>query len=77
MKTNTEIRLQGMRALIASLGLVDAERFMVAAREPGFDYTAWRREHLAAGESLEALAEAANTYSAQSAEMTRVVAPKP
>lgn len=46
MKTDTLIRNEGMAALIAKLGYVDAERFiMLVSREP-FDYTEWRQEHL-------------------------------
>ena len=32
MKTEAEIRMAGMQALLGSLGLVAAERFMVAQR---------------------------------------------
>ena len=47
MKADTVIRQQGMRALLKGLGHVDAERFVaLTIREP-FDYTEWRREHLA------------------------------
>lgn len=43
MKTDTEIKLQGMEALIQSLGEVEAERFIsLMGREP-FDYTRWQR----------------------------------
>lgn len=46
MKTDALIRNEGMDALIAKLGYVDAERFiMLVSREP-FDYTEWRREYL-------------------------------
>ena len=43
MKTDAEIRLQGMQALIGSLGLVEAERFLMALSRDRFDYTEWRR----------------------------------
>lgn len=46
MKTDAEIRLQGMRALIGSLGLVEAERFLTALSRDRFDYTRWRRHRL-------------------------------
>lgn len=40
--TDTEIRVNGIAALIASLGEVQAERFIsLILREP-FDYTHWR-----------------------------------
>jgi len=43
MLTDTEIKLNGIQALIASLGKVDAERFIpLILREP-FDYTAWQK----------------------------------
>ena len=43
MITDTEIRLKGLRALTASLGNIEAERFIsLILREP-FDYTKWRQ----------------------------------
>ena len=43
MKTDTEVRLQGLRALIEALGTVEAERFIsLMLREP-FDYTTWQK----------------------------------
>jgi hypothetical protein len=43
MITDTEIRLKGLRALTASLGDIEAERFIsLILREP-FDYTKWRQ----------------------------------
>jgi hypothetical protein len=42
--TDTEIRLNGITALIASLGEVQAERFIsLILREP-FDYTQWQQK---------------------------------
>lgn len=46
MKTEAEIRMKGMRALISALGLVEAERFLVAVSRDKFDYTEWRRTGL-------------------------------
>jgi len=44
MKTDTEIKCEGIQALIARLGKVDAERFVaLLSREP-FDYTLWQRD---------------------------------
>ena len=43
MKTEAEIRMKGMQALISALGLVEAERFLVAVSRDKFDYTEWRR----------------------------------
>ncbi len=43
MRTDTEIRIEGMGALLKALGEVDAERFVaLIGREP-FDYTEWRQ----------------------------------
>lgn len=42
--TDTEIKLQGIEALINALGEVQAERFIsLILREP-FDYTVWQRK---------------------------------
>lgn len=42
--TDTEIKLQGMEALITALGAVQAEKFIsLIMREP-FDYTVWQRK---------------------------------
>jgi hypothetical protein len=46
MKTETEIRMQGMQALIGALGLVEAERFLAAVSRDKLDYTEWRRTGL-------------------------------
>jgi len=43
MKTEAEIRQEGMRALIEALGTVEAERFVAALTRERFDYTAWRK----------------------------------
>lgn len=44
MKTDTEIRTDGLRALVDALGVVEAERFIsLILREP-FDYTQWQRD---------------------------------
>ena len=42
MKTETEIRLEGMQALINALGLVDAEQFLATVSRDKFNYTEWR-----------------------------------
>lgn len=60
MKTEAEIRMAGMQALIGSLGLVEAERFMAAVSRDKLNYTEWRRNGLPAM-SLDALAQSANT----------------
>ncbi len=50
---------KGLEALIAKLGYVDAERFiMLVSREP-FDYTEWRQEHLQDNMSIRELSNMA------------------
>ncbi|HET6599166.1 MAG TPA: hypothetical protein VFG60_04315 [Burkholderiaceae bacterium] len=46
MKTDAEIRQEGMRALIQSLGAVQAERFVASISKERFDYTEWRHTAL-------------------------------
>lgn len=59
MKSDKLIRNEGMEALIAKLGYVDAERFiMLVGREP-FDYTEWRQEHLQDNMSIRELSNMA------------------
>lgn len=65
MKTETEIRVAGMRALIGALGLVEAERFLMSVSLDRFDYTVWRRQGLP-DYSLEELARLANQASPKS-----------
>ncbi len=58
MKTDTEVRLDGLRALVDALGTVEAERFIsLMLREP-FDYTTWQR-HLWAEKSVREISKAA------------------
>ncbi|MCD2452748.1 hypothetical protein GO003_020390 [Methylicorpusculum oleiharenae] len=59
MKTETEIRMDGMNALIQALGLVEAERFLMAISRERFNYTEWRRTRLP-DVSIEELARLAN-----------------
>ena len=59
MKTEAEIRMKGMQALISALGLVEAERFLVAVSRDRFDYTEWRRTGLPES-TVEEIATAAN-----------------
>lgn len=54
MLTDTEIKLTGVQALIASLGKVDAERFIALIQREPFDYTKWQR-NLWDDESVEAI----------------------
>jgi hypothetical protein len=64
MKTETEIRMEGMRALIGTLGLIEAERFLIAVSRDRFDYTEWRRHNLSQL-SVEQFALAANKLAEQ------------
>jgi len=59
MKTEAEIRLTGMQALISALGLVEAERFLAAVSRDRFNYTEWRKTGLPEM-SVEDLAREAN-----------------
>jgi hypothetical protein len=43
MKTDTVVRIEAMDALLASLGAVDAERFISMVKRDNFDYTEWQR----------------------------------
>ncbi len=43
MKTDTEIRLAGFKALAQALGTLDAERFVTLLLREPFDYTDWRK----------------------------------
>lgn len=46
MKSDAEMRQEGTRALIRSLGAVEAERFVASISKDRFDCTAWRRTGL-------------------------------
>ncbi|MFK5949162.1 MAG: hypothetical protein QM500_10395 [Methylococcales bacterium] len=42
--TDNEIKLQGVEALILSLGEVQAERFISLIHRESFDYTEWQKK---------------------------------
>jgi len=44
MKTDTEIKRDGLRTLIDALGAVEAERFITLILREPFDYTTWQRQ---------------------------------
>ena len=44
MRTDTEIRIEGLRALTHALGPVEAERFVTLVLREPFDYTKWQRD---------------------------------
>jgi hypothetical protein len=61
MKTDTMVKVEGMKILGEHLGLVDAERFVaLMAREP-FDYTEWH-QNLDDGMSVRELSKKAMDY---------------
>ena len=43
MRTDTEIRHEGVATLIKTLGPVEAERFIALINRERLDYTEWRR----------------------------------
>ena len=58
MRTDNEIRVHGLRALIDNLGTVEAEKFIsLILREP-FDYTEWQ-QHLWSDKSVAEISDAA------------------
>ena len=44
MKTETELRQDGLRALLDALGPVEAERFITLILREPFDYTNWQKQ---------------------------------
>ncbi len=44
MKTETELRQDGLRALVTALGPVEAERFITLILREPFDYTNWQKQ---------------------------------
>jgi hypothetical protein len=58
MSTDTEVRIRGLRALVETLGPVDAERFITLILREPFDYTQWQR-HLWVEKSVDELSQAA------------------
>lgn len=62
MKTDTIVKQEGMRALIAQLGYVDAERFIVLINKEPFDYTKWRDQYLNENPDVRELSKKAMAY---------------
>ncbi|ATG89722.1 hypothetical protein [Methylomonas koyamae] len=58
MKTDAEIIGAGFQALFSSLGMVDAERFIMLIKREQFDYTQWQTQ-LWKNETAESLSEKA------------------
>lgn len=44
MKTDNEIRLEGMKVLFANMDIVDAEKFISIILRDRFDYTKWSQK---------------------------------
>jgi len=69
MITDTEVKINGVRALTESLGTLDAERFIALIQREPFDYTKWQRT-LWEGLSIEEISQKAMTISEGSSEPT-------
>jgi len=59
--TDNEIKLQGLDALISSLGEVQAERFITLMLREPFDYTEWQTK-LWSDKTIEELSSQAMAY---------------
>lgn len=44
MITDTEIKTEGLKALVSALGDVQAEKFIALIMREPFDYTKWQRK---------------------------------
>jgi hypothetical protein len=58
MITDEELKVRGVRALVAALGDVEAERFVSLLTRAPFDYTKWQAD-LWPNQGVEALSRAA------------------
>ena len=58
MATDAEIKATGFRALVAALGEVEAEKFIVLIQREPFDYTEWHSS-LWTDKSVEEISRAA------------------
>jgi hypothetical protein len=58
MRTDTELRVDGLRALAEALGSVEVERFVTLMLREPFDYTQWQ-QNLWAGKTVEEISTAA------------------
>ena len=58
MKTDAMIKTEGMKALLASLGMIEAERFVMLNQRESFDYTKWQ-ENLFDDMNIDEISEAA------------------
>lgn len=60
MKTDSELRVAGMKVLLSALGAVEAERFVALVNRERLDYTEWRRQQWL-DETVGTLADKART----------------
>ncbi len=58
MKTDSEIINTGFKSIFSTLGMVDAERFIMLIKRDKFDYTEWQK-NLWTDETVESLSEKA------------------
>lgn len=58
MKTDMEIRSEGLKALTKQMGPVDAERFITLVLREPFDYTKWQ-ERLFEDKTVDEISQAA------------------
>lgn len=58
MKTDSELKSEGMEILRSRLGIVESERFIALVVRDTFDYTHWRQDQWA-DTTVEELAEQA------------------
>jgi hypothetical protein len=58
MKTDSEIINTGFESIFSTLGMVDAERFIMLLKRDKFDYTEWQK-NLWTDETVESLSEKA------------------
>ena len=62
MRTDSEIINSGFESIFSTLGMVDAERFIMLIKRDKFDYTEWQKK-LWPDESVESLsAQAQKTW---------------
>ena len=61
MKTDSEIRVDGLQILIQELGIVEAERFITLILREPFDYTKWR-QNLWPDRSVDDISKAAMAF---------------
>ena len=61
MKTDTILRNEGTQILMETLGMVDAERFIMLIQKEPFDYTKWQ-ENLFEDMTIEEISRKASEH---------------